>query len=171
MEEKKGVTGHLRSRNGLTDTSTWPMYVCIVTISITPCSSTSCASTDIDLGILKALLQILINCLIRNFADQGKVRHADFFLLRALKHRFSNFRLPSPIICPFRGCQIFLSAGAFCNTLVPWTSVTWAGTHNMISARTIPPSLFLLIQLALYQEDQGWLESPGFSIRQCSGRD
>ena len=149
MGEIKGTIRHLRSRNGLTDTSTWPMYVYVVTLSITSCLSTSCLSTDINLRILEALFQILIDCFIRDFANQGEVRDADFLLFRTLKHRFSNFRLPSSIACPFCGCRIFLSASAFRDTLVPWSSVTWAGTQNRFSARTILPSLFLSIQSAL----------------------
>ncbi len=56
------------------------------------------SSTYVDLRILETFLQIFIDCLIGNFADQSKVRNPDFLLFRALKHRFSNFWLPPAII-------------------------------------------------------------------------
>lgn len=128
-------------------------------------------STYIDLCILKALLQILINCLVGDLADQGKVRHSNFLFLRALKYRFSNFRLPSSIVCALGGCQFFLAAGAFCDSLFPWTSDTCAATHNIASARTIPPSYFHLTLLAQVLKRSGMSRIPGFPIRQCSERD
>lgn len=149
MVEKGRTTEHLQSRKGLTDTSTWPMYVYLVLLASPRVQAIGALSTYIDLCVLEALLQILIDCLIRDFADQGKVRDADFLFLRALKYRFSNFWLPPPIFCSFDGCRLFLSAGAFCDPLFPSKSVTGVATHNdqrtHHSTCLIPPT-----SLALY---------------------
>lgn len=94
--------------------------VCLFnTISITSCSKACMTSTYVDLCILEALLQIFIDCLIRDLTNQGKIRHPDFLLLRALKHRFSHFWLSPSIICSFDGCGVFSSTGAFCDPLFP----------------------------------------------------
>jgi hypothetical protein len=43
-------------------------------------------STHVDFAILEALLQILVDCLIRHFANQCQVRDSDFLLLGALEN-------------------------------------------------------------------------------------
>lgn len=119
MIEKERTTERLRSRKGLTDTSTWPMYVYLMPL-VSHRTPTACMlSTYIDLRILEALLQIFIDCLVRDFTDQGKVRHPDLFLLRAFEHSFSHLWLSPSIICSFDGCGVFSSTGAFCNPLFP----------------------------------------------------
>ena len=70
-------------------------------------------STYINLSILKPLLQIVIDSLIRDLTDQRKIRHADLLLLCALKHRFPDLRLASSAAAGRLGITGFLlAAGA-----------------------------------------------------------
>jgi hypothetical protein len=42
-------------------------------------------STHVNLAILEALLQVLVNGLVRDFADQGKIRDSHFLLFGGLE--------------------------------------------------------------------------------------
>jgi hypothetical protein len=46
----------------------------------------ACRTTHVDLRILEPLLQIVVDGLIGNFAEQGKIRDSDLLLLRALEY-------------------------------------------------------------------------------------
>lgn len=50
----------------------------------------------IDLGILEALLQIVVDSFIGDLTYEGKIRHSNLFLLRRLKNCLPHLRL-SPI--------------------------------------------------------------------------
>lgn len=47
----------------------------------------------IDLAILKPLLQIIVDCLVGYFTDQGEIRNSYFLLLRGIESRLSDNRL------------------------------------------------------------------------------
>jgi hypothetical protein len=79
---------HLQSRNGFTDTSTCPMYVYAAVsrcAPLSPCTggrgAVAWGPTHVDLAIFEALLQILVDSLIRDLADQREIRDSDFLLL------------------------------------------------------------------------------------------
>lgn len=73
--------------------------------------------TYIDLGILKAFLQVVIDRLIRNLANQCKIRNPHLFLLSSLKDCLSDLRLRSS---GWRrgGRGLFTPTGALGNGLV-----------------------------------------------------
>lgn len=81
----------VQSRKGLTDTSTCPMYVCASCQSVCQCGA-ACAggvgasgATHVYLAILKALLQVLVDGLVGDLADQRQVGDADLLLLGRLE--------------------------------------------------------------------------------------
>jgi hypothetical protein len=83
---------HLQSRNGFTDTNTCPMYVYAAVSRCLPLSprtggrgAVACRSTHVDFALLEALLQILVDSLVRDLADQREIRHSDFLLLGGLE--------------------------------------------------------------------------------------
>lgn len=87
---------YVQSRNGLTDTSTCPMYVCI-TVSPRPYLFAciwvqrgvgASGLTHVYLAIFESLLQIVVYGLIGDLADQGKIRYTDFLLLGGLEDGF-----------------------------------------------------------------------------------
>jgi hypothetical protein len=78
----------------------------------------------IDLAILKALLQVVVDCLIGDLADKGEIRNSDFFLLGRLEGRLLDLRLStgSPGL---RGGSILLSSSSFGDGLGAVRSVNW----------------------------------------------
>jgi hypothetical protein len=83
---------YLQSRNGLTETSTCPMYVCLlVSTQVSVDHRNECflrmKGPYVDLCILESLLQILIYCFVRDLADQCKIRNPDFLLLGGIECR------------------------------------------------------------------------------------
>lgn len=66
----------------------------IISILLRPRFCTAVRPTYVDLRILKALLQIVIDRLIRDLADQGEIRHSNLLLLGTLEHRLLNLGLP-----------------------------------------------------------------------------
>jgi hypothetical protein len=83
---------HLQSRNGLTDTNTCPMYVYAAVsrcLPLSPCTggrgAVAGGSTHVYLAILEALLQILVDSLVRDLANQREIRNSDFLLLGGLE--------------------------------------------------------------------------------------
>jgi len=72
-------------------------------------------ATDIDLPICESLLQVLIDSLIRDLADQGKIRHANFLLLRAFKDSLADLALRA---ASCRGRGILIATCALCHRLV-----------------------------------------------------
>jgi hypothetical protein len=44
------------------------------------------ANVGVYLGILEALLQVVVDGLVRDLADKREIRHSDFLLLRCLEH-------------------------------------------------------------------------------------
>lgn len=57
------------------------------------------AQTNVNLSILKALLQILIDSFVRHLAQQCQVRDSDLLLLGRIECRLLDIGLPSPP-CP-----------------------------------------------------------------------
>jgi len=53
-------------------------------------------AAHIDLSILETLLQILIDRLIRHFANQSKIRNSHFLLLCGIEGRFFDIRFTAP---------------------------------------------------------------------------
>lgn len=107
----------LRSLKGLTDTSTWPMYVCTLSALPLPISKLpfTAGMTDVNLSIRKSLLQVLVDSLIRNLANQGKIRHADFLLLCAFEDSLADLTLRAAC----RGGRgILVATCALCHRLV-----------------------------------------------------
>jgi hypothetical protein len=43
------------------------------------------ANICVYLGILKPLLQVVVDCFVGDFADEREIRHSDLLLLGALK--------------------------------------------------------------------------------------
>ena len=76
-------------------------------------------STHVDFCILEPLLQIVIDSLVRYLADKGEIRDPNLLFLRALKHGFSDLRLPSslPSTSLFGTWSILPPSCAFCDPL------------------------------------------------------
>ena len=51
------------------------------------------ANVCVYLSMLEAFLQIFVDCLVRDFAEQCEVRHTDFFLLGDFECRLLDLRL------------------------------------------------------------------------------
>ena len=76
-------------------------------------------STHVDFCILEPLLQVVIDSLVRYLADKSEIRDPNLFLLRALKHGFSDLGLPSslPSTSLFGTWSILPPSSAFCDAL------------------------------------------------------
>ena len=72
-------------------------------------------ATNIDLPIRKSLLQVLIDSLVRNLADQRKIRHTNFLLLCAFEYGLADLPLRAAS-CGRRG--ILIATCALCHRLV-----------------------------------------------------
>lgn len=64
----------------------------------------------VDLAILEALLQVVIDGLVGNLADQSKIRHSDLLLLGRLECRLLDLGLAAGRLC---GSRVLLSSRAF----------------------------------------------------------
>jgi len=60
-----------QSRNGLTETSTWPIYVC-GNLSAHLCNS-QCEVPHVDLAMFKPLLQVIVDGLVGHLAKEGEI--------------------------------------------------------------------------------------------------
>jgi hypothetical protein len=47
-------------------------------------------TTYVDFAIIKALLQVLIDSLVCNFRDEGKIRYSDLLLFCRFEHRLAH---------------------------------------------------------------------------------
>jgi hypothetical protein len=47
-------------------------------------------STHVNLAILESLLQVLVDCLVGDLAEQGEIRDSDFLLLGGLEDSFRS---------------------------------------------------------------------------------
>ena len=74
------------------------------------------ADISVDFCSFEALLQIIVDRLVRNLADERKVRNSDFLLLRALELGFLNIR-PSPTALGLRRALVLLATCALCDRL------------------------------------------------------
>jgi len=72
-------------------------------------------TTDIYLSIGEPLLQVLIDSLIRDLANQGKIRHTNFLLLCAFEYGLADLPLRAAS-CGRRG--ILIATCALCHRLV-----------------------------------------------------
>ena len=71
------------------------------------------ADIGVDLGVLKAFLQVIVNSLIANLADQRQIRYADLLLLRAFEDRFLDLGFAAPAPAEgLAGAGVFLAPGA-----------------------------------------------------------
>lgn len=79
------------------------------------------SQTHVDLSILETDLQVLIDCLIRNLADQGKIRNSDLLLSCRIECRLPNIWLASAGLCrTTRGLSIsggLVALGSSTNSL------------------------------------------------------
>jgi len=94
------------------------MYVCAWSVHPllhAPKLPSSCDLTNINLPIRKSLLQVLIDSLIRDLADQRKIRHTHFLLLCAFEHGLAN--LPLGAACR-GGRGVLVATCALCYRLV-----------------------------------------------------
>lgn len=72
------------------------MYVYSPSISINrACHRSVLLHTYVDLRVLESFLEVLIDCLVRDLAEQREVRHSDLLLLRTLEHSLLNLGPPS----------------------------------------------------------------------------
>jgi hypothetical protein len=103
---------HVQSRKGLTDTSTCPMYVCVRQLRCPSISIVWRIVSYVDFAILEALLQVVVDGLVGDLADQRQIRHAHLLLLGALEDGLGcELRLG----LPWPRC----SAGSRCVLLAP----------------------------------------------------
>ena len=75
-------------------------------------------STHVNLAILESLFQVVVDGLVRNLADQRKIRDTNFLLLGSLEDRLGcelRLRLPSP--GGFGTSGIFFAPCALCYRL------------------------------------------------------
>ena len=89
--------------------------------------------TYVDFRILKPLLQIVVDRLIRDLADQGKIRDSHFLLLCTLENSLFDLGLPpsAPARRGLGATGVLLAAGALRNRLeisnvnyrTRWTSI------------------------------------------------
>ncbi len=68
------------------------LWLLISTATVSP---SALLSTYVDFRVLETFLEIVVDCLIGDLADEGKVRNTDFLLLGAFEHRLFNLWLPS----------------------------------------------------------------------------
>lgn len=72
------------------------MYVYRPSISInSACHKPVLLHTYVDLRVLKSFLEVLVDGLVRDLAEQREVRHSNLLLLRALEHRLLDLGPPS----------------------------------------------------------------------------
>ena len=69
-------------------------------------------STHVDFAILEALLQVVVDGLVRNLADQRQVRDADFLLLGRLEDGLGRELLLLPRASSAGSASILFAPGA-----------------------------------------------------------
>ena len=75
-------------------------------------------NTHIYLRIFESLLQVVIDSLIRDLADQGKIRYANLLLLCTFKYRFFDIWFATTAASrSLLGCNVFFAPGTFRDTL------------------------------------------------------
>lgn len=74
------------------------------------------ADVGVDLGILEALFQIVVDGLVGDLADEREVRDADFLLLRAFELGFLDVG-PPPTTRGLRRSLVLLATCALCDRL------------------------------------------------------
>lgn len=78
----------------------------------------ACGSTHVDFAILEALLQIVVDGLVGNLADQREIRDTDFLLLGRLKDGLlCELRLGLPTAGGLGPSGILLAPCALCYCL------------------------------------------------------
>ena len=71
----------------------------------------------IDFRILESLLQIIIDCLVGDLANEREVGHADFSLLCGLESCLLHLGPASAGVGRLPSCCLFLSSSALCDRL------------------------------------------------------
>lgn len=95
------------------------MYVCaLISIDSKSLSVSDPRPTYVYLPILEPYLQVVIDSLIRDLADESEIRYSDLLLLGALEYSFPDLGLP-PSTTPCLGrAAVLLPSCAFCNCLI-----------------------------------------------------
>ena len=91
----------------------------------------------VDFGVFETLLEVVVDRLVGDFADQREIRDADFLLLRRFVGRFPDLWLPTTPAAALRLCLagISLAAGSFRDRL---EGCQWCPGLHTSSLSTIP---------------------------------
>ena len=73
--------------------------------------------TYVDFPIFKSFLQVVIDGLIRYFADQREIRYSNLFLLGAFEYSFADLGLTASATGCLGTAGFLLAASAFCHCL------------------------------------------------------